>query len=195
MKEKGLPSKFHEGLRFTDEDAIKIVERVLNHEVNPHLVDILKMYDCKGWGVHGDDILKVAKKTYMDVDSGEQRDWGYVGEVLDVDTEPIKAYLDAHMVPVVTPLGRGTDQHVYNINADEAAAAVAKSLKARKLVFLSDVPGLLRDPKDPTTRVSSLKLSEVEDLIASGVIQWRHAAKNWRGCESPAGRRVKNAYR
>jgi acetylglutamate kinase len=90
--------------------------------------------------------------------------------VTEADIEPILAFLSAGIVPLITPLGRGEDRHVYNINADEAASSIARALQARKLVFLSDVPGLLADLDDPTSIMSSVKAGEVEALIARGVI-------------------------
>ena len=89
---------------------------------------------------------------------------------MKVDVEPIKAYLQAGITPVITPLGLGPDRKLYNINADEVAAAIAEKLEARKLVFLSDVPGLLENKDDPSSIMSTLKLGEIEDLIRRGVI-------------------------
>jgi len=170
MQERGLRPNFVQGLRVTDEDSIKVVEQVLNREVNPEIVHILETYGCKARGIHGEHIIKCVKRTAQDPQTGNLLDWGYVGEVVDVDIEPIKAYLEARIVPVITPLGIGDDDKLYNINADEAAAAIAEKLQARKLVFLSDVPGLLQNPEDPESIISTLKLSEVEELIRRGVI-------------------------
>ena len=170
MKEAGLKPNFVQGLRVTDEASMRIVEQVLNQEVNPDLVTTLEGFGCKARGIHGEDILKVRKHAKKDPATGELLDWGYVGDVIELDAEPIKAYLQAGITPVITPLGRGPDRHIYNINADEAAAAIAERLQARKLVFLSDVPGLLSKLDDPTSLISTLQLNEVEDLIARGVI-------------------------
>lgn len=170
MQEKGLRPVFVKGLRVTDETSIEVVEQVLNNQVNPAIVRTLEEYGCKARGIHGEHILSVVKHTGQDKDTGEVLDWGYVGTVTAVDVEPIKAYLQSDIVPVITPLGRGPDGKLYNINADEAAAAIAEKMEARKLVFLSDVPGVLMNPDDPESIVSTLKLSEVEDLIKRGVI-------------------------
>ncbi len=170
MKDKGLPASFVKGLRVTDEAAVEVVEQVLNREVNPDIVQTLERLGCTARGIHGEDILSVVKHTEKDEATGETLDWGYVGDVVDVDDDPILAYLHAHIVPVITPLGWGTDDKVYNINADDAASAIAQALKARKLVYLSDVPGLLRDPKDKATLISTLKFAQVDDLISQGVI-------------------------
>jgi acetylglutamate kinase len=170
MSERGLKPVFRAGLRVTDEDTLEIVEQTLNQEINPHMVEILRQFGGRAQGIHGEDIVRVRRHTGHDPATGEPVDWGYVGEVVDVDVEPIRAYLDAHIVPLITPLGRGPDGHVYNVNADEVASAVARALKARKLVFLSDVPGLLADPTNPTSVISSVRASEVDELIARGVI-------------------------
>jgi acetylglutamate kinase len=170
MKEAGVKPNFVQGLRVTDEAALRIVEQVLNQEVNPDLVTTLESFGCKARGIHGEDILQVKKHARKDPATGTALDWGYVGDVTGLDAEPIRAYLQADITPVITPLGRGPERHIYNINADEAAAAIAERLQARKLVFLSDVPGLLAKLDDPTSLISTLQMSAVEDLIARGVI-------------------------
>ena len=170
MKEKGLQANFVKGLRVTDAETMEIVEHVLNREVNPELVSILNGFGCKARGIHGEDIITVRKHTAEDPDTGEILDWGLVGEITAVDVEPVKAYLEADITPIITPLGADTSRQIYNINADAAAAGLAERLKARKLVFLSDVPGLLADPKDRNSLMSTLHLSEVESLIERGII-------------------------
>ena len=170
MKEKGLQATFVKGLRVTDSETMKIVEQVLNREVNPELVSILNGFGCKARGIHGEDIITVRKHVAEDPDTGEALDWGLVGEITGVDVEPVKAYLEADITPVITPLGADAARQIYNINADAAAAGLAERLQARKLVFLSDVPGLLADPKDRNSLMSTLHLSEVESLIERGII-------------------------
>jgi acetylglutamate kinase len=169
MQEKGLPARFVKGLRVTDEPAMDVVEQVLNREVNPDLVQTLEKLGCTARGIHGEDILGVVKHTEK-AEDGSVLEWGFVGDVVEVDDDPILAYLNSHIVPVVTPLGWGPDEKIYNINADDAASAIAQALKARKLVYLSDVPGLLRDPKDKASLISTLKAGDVDRLIADGVI-------------------------
>ena len=170
MREAHIQPNFVHGLRVTDEGTIRVVESVLNGEVNPHLVEIIENYGGKARGIHGEDIIKVKKHVGIDPETQEELDWGYVGKVIDVDIEPINAYLNADIIPVITPLGRGEDGKLYNVNADEVANAVARALKARKLVFLSDVPGLMKDQTDPNSLITSLQIDEVEDLIARGII-------------------------
>lgn len=170
MKERGLKPEFRGGLRVTDAATIEIAEQVLNDEINPHMVELLAEFGCKGRGIHGEDIIRVVKHTGRDPETGAECDWGFVGAVTDVDIEPVQAFLSSGLAPLITPLGRGPDRKVYNVNADHAASGLARAMKARKLVFLSDVPGLLSDPSDPSSIISSVKASEVESLIRRGVI-------------------------
>jgi acetylglutamate kinase len=170
MKEADIAPNFLQGLRITDAATIKVVEKILNHEVNPHLAEIIQQFHGKARGIHGEDIIRVEKMTGTDPQTHEVLDWGYVGKVVDVDIEPVHAFLQSDIVPVITPLGKDVDGQLYNINADDAATAIACALNARKLVFLTDVPGLLLDPEDRTSLVSSLHLSEVDELIERGVI-------------------------
>jgi acetylglutamate kinase len=170
MREADIAPNFVQGLRVTDEATIRVVEKVLNQEVNPHLVEIIERFRGKARGIHGEDILLAEPMTGTDAETGQSIDWGHVGRVIQVDTEPIQAYLRSHIVPVITPLGKDRDGKLYNINADDAATAIACAMKARKLVFLTDVPGLLRDPDDRASLISSLHLGEVDELIERGVI-------------------------
>jgi acetylglutamate kinase len=170
MQEQGLKPLFVQGLRVTDAASIKIVDEVLNGEINQELVDLIRSYNCKAERVRGNDIIKVRKHTAKDPATGALMDWGFVGEVTMADTTGVRALLDQETVPVITPLGTGSDGQLYNVNADEAAGAIARALKARKLVFLSDVPGLLADPKDPSSLIPTLRVAEVKKLIADGVI-------------------------
>ncbi len=170
MKDAGIKSHFVKGLRVTDAASMDVVEQVLNREVNPMLVKALRDLGCKARGVFGEDILDVTRHTERDPATGEELNWGFVGDVVDVDVEPILAFSNSHIVPVITPLGWGPDHKLYNINADDAASAIAVALKARKIVFMSDVPGLLRDAKDPSSLISTLSAKEVDDLIRRKII-------------------------
>lgn len=170
MQERGIAAKFVKGLRVTDAPSMEVVEEVLNRLVNPELVKMLNEAGCTARGIYGEDVVRVAKHTGKDETTGETLDWGFVGTPVEVDDDPILAYMHAHIVPVVTPLGRDESGQIYNVNADDVASAIAQTLKARKLVFMSDVPGLLRDPKDKSTLISTLKTSEVDVLAERGVI-------------------------
>jgi acetylglutamate kinase len=171
MEEAQLAPVFRHGLRVTDGATMAVVEAALNGEVNPHLVRIVESMDCRARGIRGQEVLTAVRRVGTDPESGAALDWGLVGEVTGVETAPLLASLAAQQVPLMTPLGRGEDGAVYNINADDAAAAVARALRARKLVYLSDVPGLLADPADPATIIAHIEAAEAEDLIARGVIR------------------------
>lgn len=170
MREEGIDSRFLHGLRVTSERSIEVVQRVMKGEVNPSITNVLEEMGATVSALHGENIFKVTRKVGNDKDTGEALDWGFVGEPSAVNIEPIKALLDKRIIPVITPLGLGADGKVHNINADVAAGAVAEALKARKLVYLTDVPGLLRDPSDPESLIATLKLSEIEYLVESEVI-------------------------
>ncbi len=170
MREEGIDSRFLHGLRVTCEKSIEVVERVMKGEVNPSIIKVLKDMGATVSALHGEDIFKVTRKVGNDKETGESLDWGFVGEPSAVNIEPIKKMLDEGIIPVITPLGLGADEKVHNINADVAAGAVAKALKARKLVYLTDVPGLLRDPDDPESLIATLRLSEIEYLVDTEVI-------------------------
>jgi len=170
MQDDGIESKFLHGLRVTCERSIGVVERVLKHDVNPKIVKMLEQKGASAKSLHGEEILHVTRMTGVDADTGEPLDWGFVGEPGEVDTAPILAMLAEGVIPVITPLGIGPDGKMHNVNADVAAAAVAKALKARKLAFLSDVPGLLRDPQDPESLISTLQQHDIQPLIDDGII-------------------------
>ena len=163
IKAGGHEPKFVEGLRVTDEVTMEIVRKTLNNVVNPDIVTRLGNRGANAKPLHGNWMFG-AKKI-------EKPDRGYVGEVVSVTTRAVEEMLDARIIPVITPLGTGAeDGHLYNINADYAAAALAGKLKVRKFVLVSDVPGLLKDPDDPETLLSTLHLGDVDKLKADGTI-------------------------
>ena len=170
MEKAGIEPNFLNGLRVTDADTIAIVEKTLNQEVNVRVCQALESFQAESTGLHGQDLFKVVKHTEPDPESGSLLDWGFVGDVVSVDTAPILEAVKSNRVPVVTPLGSDGEGNIYNINADVAAGAMARQLHARKLVFLSDVPGILRDPDDPESLISSVTMKDVERLIDEGVI-------------------------
>ena len=170
MKEAGVEARFLNGFRVTDEASIRIVEDVIKSRVNAQIVDILRKAGVDAAPLPGDEVFFAVRKTGSDPATGAPLDWGYVGEAVHCDTGPVRARLQAGAVPVVCPLGRGADGRVYNINADDAAAAIARALPSRKLAYVSDVPGLLRDPADPTSLIGTLPAGEVPELEREGVI-------------------------
>lgn len=163
IKDSGHQPQFLDGLRVTDETTMEIVRHTLNNVVNPDLVSRLQKRKTNARPLHGNWLFSAKKIT--------NPDRGYVGEVSSVDTRAVLEMIEAGIVPVITPLGTGVDdQHLYNINADFAAAALAKALKVRKFALVSDVPGLLKDPEDPSTLLSTLRLSDIESLKNDGTI-------------------------
>ena len=170
MLDAGIEAEFVNGLRVTDGKSIRVVESVIKDEVNANVVRILKKNGAEAVALHGDEIFRVEKKTDVCPQSGEALDWGYVGLPVQVDTEKVFELIDGGVIPVVTPLGRCSDGELYNINADVAAAALAKAMKVNKLAFVSDVPGLLMDVHDHATLLNSLRVSSVQNLKDKGVI-------------------------
>lgn len=170
LKRAGIETSFVQGLRVTDEASIHIVEDVIKNEVNADVVRILREAGVEAQPLHGERIFFANRKTGRDPATGETLDWGFVGVPMAVDTGPVHELIHQSAVPVICPLGRGADGRVYNINADTAAAALAKGLRARKLAYVSDVPGLLRDPADPASLIDTLRAADAPVLMAQGVV-------------------------
>ena len=169
MEKAGLKANFVQGQRVTDEATVAIVDEVLSHQINPEVVDTINSLGGAAKGFAGTDIFTCRKNWLRDA-SGAQVDIGYVGDVFRVNTAPLLDCIREGVTPVISPTARGADGRIYNCNADVAAAQAAIALNARRLVFMSDVPGLLRDPKDASTLIPHLRISEVQPLKASGVI-------------------------
>ncbi len=169
MAKSGLTPEFKNGMRVTDEKTVAIVEDVLNNDVNAEIRQMLAAQGCDAVSVRGNDVFKCRKLLSKD-ESGAEVDLGYVGEVESVNVEVIERLLSEGKTPVISPIALGADGHAYNTNADVAASAAAGALKALRLVFLCDVPGLMRDPKDRSTLISHLKVDEVAGLKAEGII-------------------------
>lgn len=164
MEQAGIPARFIHGLRVTDEASMQIVEDVLGNVINREIVEMIQQLGGKARGFSGKEIFQCQKLVN---DAG---DLGYVGEVTEVMVEKIRKCLYANVTPVISPIGVGADGHAYNINADVAAAKLAVAIGARRLVFMSDVPGLLKDPRDAASLISHLQVREVDALKATGVI-------------------------
>jgi acetylglutamate kinase len=171
MERAGRKADFIQGQRVTDEATVKIVDDVLSGEINPELVKTLKALGGRPVGFAGRDIFKCRKLWLNDRENpGRKMDIGFVGEVVEVNVAPLKECIWCGFTPVISPTALGEDGKIYNCNADVAAAQIAIALKARRLVFMSDVPGLLRDPKQPDSIIPHLQTGEVEGLKKSGVI-------------------------
>lgn len=165
VKKSGMEPRFVNGLRVTDEPTMEIAEMVLN-KVNKSLVSLIQELGVKACGISGKDggMLHVQKK-YSD---GE--DIGYVGDVDEVDPTIIHALLKDDFLPVICPIGFGSDNHAYNINADDAACAIAQAVNAEKLAFLTDTEGVFRDFDDKDSLISELTTTEARELLAGGTI-------------------------
>ncbi|MBT3375923.1 MAG: acetylglutamate kinase [Lentisphaerae bacterium] len=170
LAEEGIETRFVNGLRYTCSETIRVVDDVLHNQVNADLVRMMSDLDGKPHSVSGKNVLRAERATTTDRETGEEEDLGFVGRVVNVDTEQLRWILGRREVPVITPLGRDMSDRVFNINADMAACEIAAEIQADKLVFLSDVPGLMRDPDDPGSLIPTVRRGEIEGLIEEGVI-------------------------
>lgn len=170
MQDAGLEARFVNGLRVTTEEAIDIVERTLSGSINPGLVQMMRDSGGKAVGIPGTNVF-VGEKLMEKDENGNPVDIGRVGQVIGCQLERITEALSLQLTPVISPLARelGT-HHALNVNADLAAAALARELKPVKLVYISDVPGLMPDPQDPSTIIQSINRKEAFELIEQGVI-------------------------
>lgn len=163
----GKETKFVDGLRVTDAETAGVAEMVLSGSICKSLVENLESVGVESCGINGKDghTLQARKKV-----DEKGRDLGFVGEIEKVDIHLIETLLDAGYVPVVSPVGVDAYSQTYNINADYAASAVAGALNAQKLVFLTDVEGILRDKNDPSSIIRRMNAKEAVDMIADGTI-------------------------
>lgn len=165
VEKTGKEAKFINGLRVTDEETMEIAEMVLGR-VNKSLVQMVEQLGVRAIGISGKDggLLKVDKKY----SNGE--DIGFVGNIKEVNAEILWDLLEKDFLPVIAPIGMDDNFDTYNINADDAACAIAEAMKAEKLAFLTDVEGVMRDPSDKSSLISELTVSEAEELIADGTV-------------------------
>ncbi|MDE5548682.1 MAG: acetylglutamate kinase [Clostridia bacterium] len=165
LKRVGKESKFIGCLRYTDDETAEIVQMVLAGKVNKDLVKLLSSVGGKAVGFCGiDGNIITAKKKVGEVDLGN------VGEIVDIDVDPILVTLENDYIPVIATVASGEDGKIYNINADTAAAAIASALHAENLVLMTDIRGLLMDKDDESTLISEIKVSDVPKLMKKGVI-------------------------
>ncbi|MCR5669104.1 MAG: acetylglutamate kinase [Lachnospiraceae bacterium] len=165
VEKTGMKPEFINGLRKTDAPTMEIAEMVLNR-VNKSLVQMVSKIGVQAVGISGKDgdLLKVEKKL------SDGKDIGYVGEITEVNPKIIYDLLDRDFLPIICPIGVDEQYDTYNINADDAASAIAKALKAEKLAFLTDIEGVLRDPSDASTLISELTISKAKELINEGIV-------------------------
>lgn len=162
----GMEPKFINGLRVTDKDTMEVAEMVLG-KVNKSLVQIVEELGVRAIGISGKDggLLKVEKKY----SNGE--DIGFVGDVKEVNADILYDLLEKDFLPIICPIGLDDEYNTYNINADDAACAIARAVKAEKLAFLTDIEGVYKNPEDPKTLISELTVSEAKKLISDGYIK------------------------
>ncbi len=165
VEKNGIKPEFVNGLRKTDEDTMEIAEMVLN-KVNKSLVQNVQSLGVNAVGVSGKDggLLKVEKKL------SDGQDIGFVGEITEVNPKILEDLLEKDFLPIVCPIGMDENFVTYNINADDAACAIAKALNAEKLAFLTDIEGVYKDKDDPNTLISEMTVDEARNLIGEGYI-------------------------
>jgi acetylglutamate kinase len=168
MDNAGLKANFINGLRVTDAATIAIVKKTLDEVVNKDVCDTLVAVRANPKGMPGDTVI-VCEKLTVD-DDGKPTDLGYVGDVTEIKVKLIKKEIAEGFMPVISPVAEGLDGKPYNVNADVAAGRVASALRARRLVYMSDVPGLLEDYHNPDSLISTVKVSDVEGLKKRGVV-------------------------
>jgi len=164
LEKAGIETRFVNGLRYTDADSVAVVDRVLSTEINAEIVEMINSLGGVAKGFAGTDIFSCTRHA----PDGE--DYGFVGEVTAVKTGPLEECISQGITPVISPTARDADGQIYNCNADVAAAQAAIALTAKRLVFMSDVPGLLRDPADAESVIPHLDIAEVDELKQSGII-------------------------
>jgi len=166
LKQIDKQPEFINGLRVTDEETMEVVEMVLSGKVNKDIVTNIQTQGFDAVGISGKDgnILKAQKKLINGQDAG------FIGEIVEVNTNLIKILIQNDFIPVIAPTAMGEDGNTYNINADYAASAIAGALEAEKLVFLTDIAGVLRNINDSNSIISSMTVSEAKKLIKEGII-------------------------
>jgi acetylglutamate kinase len=171
MSQAGISPRFVAGRRYTDPETLRIAARVLAEQITKSIVGRIQGTGCKAAGLHfGTENTLTAEKLVLHGDEGETIDLGHVGRVTAVNTEVIARVCSTGAIPVIPSIALSDVGHQLNVNADTAAAAVARSLGAEKLIFLSDIPGILTDLTDPGSRLSRVTVGEVRELISCGTI-------------------------
>ena len=171
MEKLGKESKFIKGLRVTDEETMEIIEMVLVGKISTEIVSELIKHDGQAISLSGkDSSLIFAHKTEAKKIDEDLVELGLVGEVDCINTELLDMFLDNNYIPVISPVGIAKDGTSLNLNADTAAGEVASAVGAEKLIILTDVPGVLRDPSDPDSLIQKIRISEVPGLIEDGII-------------------------
>ena len=169
LEQAGVETRFEQGYRVTTPKSVEVVEQVLSRKINPGIVGMINELGGKARGFSGTEIFRC--KPFRPLSqAGETLDIGLVGEVTGVNTAPLLECIAQDITPVISPTATGEDGQIYNCNADVAAGQAAIALGPKRLVYMSDVPGLLQNPDDPASVISHLPVAEVEALKAGGVI-------------------------
>lgn len=167
LNKVGIESEFKNGLRVTTKETLEVAEMVLSGKLNKGLVQHMERIGTHAVGLSGKDGDMLTVRKHLP--NGE--DIGYVGEIIDVKTDLIETMLLNGYTPIISTIGLDDKYNAYNVNADDVATAIARALKASKLVFLTDIEGVLKDPNDPSTLISKIDTESAKELFASGVIQ------------------------
>lgn len=170
MREAGVVPEFVNGLRVTDEASVRIVEETLDGVINPEIVAAIGRHGGRAQGLSGKSVFVATRMEPVTTDRGALVDIGYVGSATKVRVKDVKAILKTETVPVISPIGAEEGGQVLNINADVAAAALAAGLKAEKLIFISDVPGIMRDRERMDSLIPSVTVEQTQSLIKERVI-------------------------
>jgi acetylglutamate kinase len=170
MKEAGLAARFIDGLRATSESAIHIVEDTLDRKINPSIVETIHKFGGRAMGFSGKHVFMARKLERHAVIDGEAVDIGFVGEAEGVRIDAVAEAVQEEIVPVISPIGSTAEGVVLNINADIAAASLAGELKATKLIYVTDVPGIMTDPSQRDSLISSVTVAQISDLVSRKVI-------------------------
>ena len=163
LKRLEIPSKFVDGLRYTDEETVEVVQMVLSGKTNKDLVSLIGQLGGKAIGMCGIDGCMIQAKKL-------DGDYGYVGDITGINTAPIDHALHHGYIPVIATVGTDAEGHVYNINADTAAAEIAAALDAENIITLTDIPGLLHDVEDPDSLIPLVKMDDIPQLMEEGII-------------------------
>ena len=170
LDELGVETQRVNGLRVTDEATMKVVEEVLFGEVNAGIIEAITQLGGRAVGVSGKESGVMHVRKHMAQTPEGEVDIGFVGDVEQIDAVPLLDLIHEGMIPVLAPIGRGEGGQSFNVNADTAAGEVAAALHAEKLVFLTDVKGIMRDPEKEDSLLSTVHIMEVEKLIAEGIV-------------------------
>lgn len=163
LKRLSIPSRFVNGLRYTDEETIEIVQMVLSGKTNKDLVSLIEQLGGTAIGMCGIDAGMIQAKKLAG-------DYGYVGDITHINTEPIENAIANGYIPVIATVGTDLDGNIYNINADTAAAEIAAALQAENIITLTDIRGLLQDVNDPDSLISTVTMDDIPTLMERGII-------------------------